>query len=273
MKINELSKLTFIHPETIRMYRNMGLLHPNKLENGYYDYSIQDFVSLVYLRKLREFNFSIEEIQEYETSSYTEMVKELNHKEIELINEIENIKDKLKTINIEKRHISEVMHLNPQSASIIQSIDVKYDFYSSSDYLQKNIPSFYLNTTNPIFISKEVLNGDIEDKEIPIKVGIGTYKYMLDQHGITLDDTMEGMISVPNGKQISQLLTLTQFDSINVLSLKPMMNFAKKNNYKFISDTTGYLARIYYKNDVPTYDFRIRACIEKNTIIDSTINL
>ena len=80
MKINELSKITFIHPETIRMYRNMGLLHPKKLENGYYDYSTQDFVSLVYLRKLRVYNFSIEEIQEYEASSYQDLLQTLSHK-------------------------------------------------------------------------------------------------------------------------------------------------------------------------------------------------
>ena len=46
MKINELSKLTAINTETIRMYRNLGFLHPEKLENGYYDYSMQDYATL-----------------------------------------------------------------------------------------------------------------------------------------------------------------------------------------------------------------------------------
>ena len=62
MKINELSKLTGIHPETIRMYRKKGLLHPQKLENGYYDYTAADYVSLAYIRKLRGYSFPIDEI-------------------------------------------------------------------------------------------------------------------------------------------------------------------------------------------------------------------
>ncbi len=40
MKINELSRITNIHPETIRMYRQKGFLHPQKQENGYYDYTM-----------------------------------------------------------------------------------------------------------------------------------------------------------------------------------------------------------------------------------------
>lgn len=269
MKINELSKITFIHPETIRMYRNMGLLHPKKLENGYYEYSTQDFVSLVYLRKLREYNFSIEEIQEYEASSYQDLLQTLSHKEIELMQEIESLKNVLKSITGEKRHISEVMHLQGNSASIIQSVDDKYDFYSNSSYFpQQNIPSFYLNTTNPIFISKDILNGPIEDKVIPIEVGIGTYKYMLDNYDIHAETLPVDYVLVPNGKQICQSLTLSSFTNINILDLKPMMSLAKKHHFTFISDTTGYLARIRYENGHPMFDFRIRACYEKNPVID-----
>ena len=80
-------------------------------------------------------------------------------------------------------------------------------------------------------------------------------------------------VTVPNGKQISQTLSLTDFHSINLLSLKPMMSFAKEHGHTFISDTTGYLARIHYEHDQPVYDFRIRACIEKNPIIDPFIQI
>ena len=43
MKIRELSKLSFVNPETIRVYRNKGMLRPQRdIQNGYYDYSIED---------------------------------------------------------------------------------------------------------------------------------------------------------------------------------------------------------------------------------------
>ena len=39
MKINELAKISHVKAETIRMYRNKGLLVPRQNENGYYEYS------------------------------------------------------------------------------------------------------------------------------------------------------------------------------------------------------------------------------------------
>ena len=54
MKINELAKLSGLNSETIRKYRERGLLKPvRNPENGYYEYSWPDFLNLLYIRKLR----------------------------------------------------------------------------------------------------------------------------------------------------------------------------------------------------------------------------
>ena len=49
-----------------------------------------------------------------------------------------------------------------------------------------------------------------------------------------------------------------------------MINYAKKLNKKFISDTTGYLVGVTYEDKDPVYIMRIRACIETNDVISST---
>lgn len=96
MKINELSKLTAINTETIRMYRNLGFLHPEKLENGYYDYSMQDYASIIHLKKLRAFDFSLQDIHESEhLDSLEEYLSRFKKVEIELHKEIESIQKKL----------------------------------------------------------------------------------------------------------------------------------------------------------------------------------
>jgi len=53
MKIHELAHLSGVNPETIRMYRQKGLLHPARLANGYFDYSACNLYELMFVRKLR----------------------------------------------------------------------------------------------------------------------------------------------------------------------------------------------------------------------------
>ena len=63
MKINTLAGLSGVSPETIRKYRDRDLLRPYcNPENGYYDYSNADFLNLLYIRKLRGANLSLDTI-------------------------------------------------------------------------------------------------------------------------------------------------------------------------------------------------------------------
>ena len=65
MKINILSGLSGVSSETIRKYRDRDLLRPRcNPENGYYEYSNADFLNLLYIRKLRGANLSLETIGE-----------------------------------------------------------------------------------------------------------------------------------------------------------------------------------------------------------------
>ena len=50
MKIHELARLSGVNPETIRMYRQKGLLHPARLANGYFDYSACNLYELMFVR-------------------------------------------------------------------------------------------------------------------------------------------------------------------------------------------------------------------------------
>lgn len=51
MKIHELARLSGVNPETIRMYRQKGLLHPAKLANGYFDYSACNLYELMFVQQ------------------------------------------------------------------------------------------------------------------------------------------------------------------------------------------------------------------------------
>ncbi len=268
MQVKELSKLTGINIETIRMYRNHGLLHPTKLKNGYYDYSMQDYTSLLHIKKLRSFNFSIQEINLSEhVDNYADYINKFNSVETELKKEIELIQQKIDFIHFEKNHVLSSANTADNTVSINQSIDEKIDFYppyKDINFLKNLDSQYFLYITTPIFIPKEILNGPVEDKIIETKVGIGTYMSIYKK---LFSESQENCVIIPNGLCISQIITTTDLTHINILDLSPMMEYAKKLNKKFISDTTGYLVGITYKDTKPIYVMRIRACIETNNIV------
>lgn len=272
MKINELSKLTAINTETIRMYRNLGFLHPEKLENGYYDYSMQDYASIIHLKKLRAFDFSLQDIHESEhLDSLEEYLSRFKKVEIELHKEIESIQKKIDFIHFEMEHVLSTISTYDANVSLNQSVDTKIDIYPPFKKNQLVDPTTYSNyflyTTIPIFISKDILNGDIKDEIIETNVGIGTYLSIYQKMHVEIPDNA---ITIPNGLCITQIVYMKDLTHINILDIAPMMNYAKKLNKKFISDTTGYLVGVTYEDKDPVYIMRIRACIETNDVISST---
>lgn len=272
MKINELSKLTAINTETIRMYRNLGFLHPEKLENGYYDYSMQDYASIIHLKKLRSFDFSLQDIHESEhLDSLEEYLSRFKKVEIELHKEIESIQKKIDFIHFEMEHVLSTMSTYDANVSLNQSVDTKIDIYPPFETNQLVDPTTYSNyflyTTTPIFISKDILNGDIKDEIIETNVGIGTYLSIYQKMHVEIPDNA---ITIPNGLCITQIVYMKDLTHINILDIAPMINYAKKLNKKFISDTTGYLVGVTYEDKDPVYIMRIRACIETNDVVSNT---
>lgn len=272
MKINELSKLTAINTETIRMYRNLGFLHPEKLENGYYDYSMQDYASIIHLKKLRAFDFSLQDIHESEhLDSLEEYLSRFKKVEIELHKEIESIQKKIDFIHFEMEHVLSTMSTYDANVSLNQSVDTKIDIYPPFETNQLVDPTTYSNyflyTTTPIFISKDILNGDIKDEIIETNVGIGTYLSIYQKMHVEIPDNA---ITIPNGLCITQIVYMKDLTHINILDIAPMINYAKKLNKKFISDTTGYLVGVTYEDKDPVYIMHIRACIETNDVVSNT---
>lgn len=263
MKIKELADITGINPETIRMYRNMHFLHPEKLDNGYYEYTMDDYVSLIYLRKLRELNLTLEEADTFEhVTSHDKLIDMLNEKDDEIIQKIDTLSKLRHYLSLEKRHIHDTYTYETGKAYVMQSVDEKIDMYEPFP-----IPdtAFYLFTTPTVFISKDVLNGEISNKTIPLKTGIGTYRYLMKKHHFTIP---ENAIIIPNGICIAEIVSLSHLDEISVDLLAPMILHARKLKRPFVSDATGYLMRIHHENGNRIYDFRIRACISINDIVD-----
>ncbi|MEO9903939.1 Cu(I)-responsive transcriptional regulator [Nisaea sp.] len=61
MLIKEVEKSAGLQAKTIRYYEEIGLIRPNRQDNGYRDYSAEDVHRLRFLQRARGLGFSIED--------------------------------------------------------------------------------------------------------------------------------------------------------------------------------------------------------------------
>jgi Cu(I)-responsive transcriptional regulator len=64
MNIGTASEHSGLPPKTIRYYEDIGLVRPNRAQNGYRDYSQTDIHKLAFLHRARNLGFSIDECRQ-----------------------------------------------------------------------------------------------------------------------------------------------------------------------------------------------------------------
>ncbi len=84
-KINEISKLYGIGPDSLRYYEKLGSLKPRRDTNGYRLYSLKDIYKLNVIRDLRRLSFPMEKIREYLDHQSVSNTLELLKREQELL--------------------------------------------------------------------------------------------------------------------------------------------------------------------------------------------
>ena len=268
MHVKELADITGVNIETIRSYRKAGYLNPIQRSNGYYDYDMESLITLLWIRKLRGYTMSMDQIHQYFYSADSEELLEiLSDRRKYILDEIAARELSVRFIDLETRHIKETMSNNLSGAEMMQSIDDKIDIYflqNRSEWFQQ----LQFSMTPTLRIPQKILNGPITDETIPVQIGLGTYQYILDEHDFKRPDDA---VIVPNGLNITQVIILNDFRELSIRDLEPMMTYAKVNKLRFLSDTTGYLMRIEMKHNKTYFHFRIRSCVQKNAIKDPVV--
>lgn len=84
-KINEISKLYGIGPDSLRYYEKLGILKPRRDTNGYRLYSLKDLYKLNIIRDLRSLDFSMQQIKEYLDEQSIDNTLSLLHEEQKLL--------------------------------------------------------------------------------------------------------------------------------------------------------------------------------------------
>lgn len=107
MNIGQAAKLSDLSVKTIRYYEDIELVKPERLENGYRDYSDGDIHCLIFLQRSRGLGFTIDEcrlllsLYENDHRSSRDVKAIANDKLVEIdrkIEELQSLKNTLKTL-------------------------------------------------------------------------------------------------------------------------------------------------------------------------------
>ena len=262
MKIRKLAESTGLSIETIRKYRERGLLRPScNPENGYYEYSNADVLNLLYIRKLRGAHLSLDAIEKTYTSDDTHVLLESYQEAIEsLEDQLRILKRREMMLRLTVRHYERDVFPGNE-IRLIDSFGVKYDSYfeRNPDPVQmhwvRNIDLFTL----VLCIEKQYFLMDILPEKIPIRLGIGTYQEVIQEEALPLPASVSVF---PQGRYASFFLTVTDLESIDGKALFPVRDYLRKNNLMAAGDTTAYLYRVDNRDSQMRFIFCVRFPVE-----------
>ena len=97
MNVGEAAKVTKLPAKTIRYYEEIGLILPDRKQNGYRDYSQNDVERLSFIQRARSLGFSIEDCR-----SLISLYKDETRKSIDVKNlaqsHLQTIEQKIKEL-------------------------------------------------------------------------------------------------------------------------------------------------------------------------------
>lgn len=118
LKISEISKFYTIGIDSLRYYEKIGLLQPERLENGYRQYNYIDLWKLNIIKELKTLGFPLERIGNYLNNRNVESTISLFEEEIETIDKQIRYLESLKDLIVKKLDVIETFSNSKYQSTI-----------------------------------------------------------------------------------------------------------------------------------------------------------
>lgn len=271
LKINKLAKLSGVSVETIRKYRDRGLLLPERNpENGYYEYSNADFINLLYIRKLRGASLSLDVIETTCLSGDGKTILEGYRRTIESLEEqIRQLKRREMMLSVTYRHYERDAEA-AEPIRVVEAFDVKIDTYFERDTLDRTTQFWVRNIdlfTLVVCIDQKYFEQETPPNRIPIRLGIGSYETVLKEENCPIPEKASVF---PKGQYVSFFLEIENLKSISGEKLAPVRSYLKSRNLHALSDSTAYLYRVDHSRGTPRFVFCVRALVGRDSLTAPT---
>ena len=272
VKINEMAKYSGVNSETIRKYRDRGLMRPEQNpENGYYEYTHADFLNLLYIRKLRGAGLSLDTIASTCENGDSETILAGYRKTIqELKEQISQLKRREMMLDLTARHYERDAEAYG-TIRLIEAFDVKYDSYLGKESPDKAVQFWIQNVdlfTLVVCIERKWFDpAQPIPEQIPLRIGLGTYQNILDEVELPIPEDVRVF---PRGRYASFFLELDNLDFVFGEKLEPVRAFLRDHGLTPLRDSTAYLYRVDTGKKTPQFIFCVRVLIEETPADIST---
>ena len=166
-KVGELAEFYGVSVETIRFYEKVGIVNPlRNEENNYRSYSKEEVISLDYIMKLREMDFSIDEIKGIlKKDKLADLYDAIGEKEEKIKEEIQVLEEKLSTLRTYKEKINQCLHRTGKveviedMSFVIKNIDssLKKSLDALKNWTFLEMPAFTIMADPELLASDESL--------------------------------------------------------------------------------------------------------------------
>lgn len=239
MKIHELAHLSGVNPETIRMYRQKGLLHPARLANGYFDYSACNLYELMFVRKLRSANLGLETIASFyaedgQAGALRNMKQEIRALE-EAIRELEQRKKQL---------MSTLGHyvLFSNQPQQVQELTLRSECWFVPLELEPadSVCRRWMEHADALFTGIRIAPAYLEQptQQVPYAMELGAYTEDLKRLKLPLPPQARRM---PGGTYLSSFLEAETDGTLRGGQLQPVIDYAAAHHYRFCPEQGAFL--------------------------------
>ncbi len=253
--IGQLSSALGVSPETIRHYREVGLLRPEARENGYFSYDVNDALQILLVREFRSQEKALPSIKEtLEAGSMAGYCHDLARREERLQENIAHLELSLARLRETRvyascgvRILNRVEEFDGPATWAVPALDSNgLDQNSRLNAWVTRFPFTYVSAT----IALEQLNSHTGDEPYHIFVGAGALEKYVHHFRLPLSDQA---FFQPGGHFIRTCVPVRDVLSISPKELAPLLEYARKHHYRFASCTGGRLLFVEQAASAPLY--------------------
>lgn len=262
--VRKLANCIGVTMETIRHYREIGLLNPRVKENGYYEYTLRDALTALLTREMRTYGMQLEDIRD-SNISITEYNNLLAERERELERTIDLIQLELSRMRETKvyancgiRILNRVEEFHGPPTWAVTAINRKEGFMKNDLMEQwvKHFPFTYVSVTIPLEDLKSKKGKDCYD----IQIGMGALIHYVEEFQLPLGDHAYYQAG---GHFIRTCITTRDPFTISPEDLSPLLEYAEEKGYVFASCTGGRLLYIDRTENEPLYYLLVWVRVEQ----------
>ena len=264
--VHRVCKRLGVSVDTVRHYREQGLLSPRRSEKGYHLYSLDDMLRILLYREMRSMELSLSEARDmFENRT----IKDYNawitkhgaalENRIRLLElELQRLRETQVYASCGERILNSVEEFDGPGTWAVGMMGVE-DPYKRGEILARwmeHFPFTYVSVT----IDLEELEAAAPGKPYPVMVGAGALEKYQDAFDLPL--TADARYQ-PGGHFIRTCVKVRNILSLTPADLAPLYDYARAKKYRFVSCTGGRVLFMEEQGDGPVYYLLVWVRVEE----------